>query len=95
MERMEHFHGKLLEGDRVLLDDVDGYIGHHERKKGVKSYFGYFEFPADKSKAVDGKSQYKLVLDDGRFGSIFTDILPTNHPGKVMAEFHITGNLRK
>lgn len=95
MDRMEHIHGKLLDGDRVLIEDVDGYLGAHAKHNGHKSYFGYFEMPADRLKAVDQSCPYKLLLDDGRCGMVFTDILPSNKPGLMMAEFHVTGQLRR
>ncbi len=95
MDRMEHFHGKLLEGDQILLEDIDGYLGHHDRKNGMKTYFGYFELPTERTKAINDRNTYKLVLDDGRCASIFTDIHPTNHPGQSVAEFHVSGSLRK
>ena len=95
MDRMEHFHGKLFEGDRVLLDDVDGYLGHHDRKNGLKTYFGYFEVATDRTEAIDGRNTYKLVFDDGRIGSIYTDIHASNRPGQSLAEFHVSGGLHR
>ncbi len=95
MDRMEHFHGKLFEGDRMLLEDVDGYLGVHDRKNGLKTYFGYFEVPTERTQLIDGRNPYKLVFDDGRFGNIYADLHPSNHPGQSVAEFHISGGLRK
>lgn len=95
MDRMEHIHGKLYDGDKVLVEGIDGYLGHHDRHKGMKSYFGYFEMDAERLKGVDHNNPYRLVLDDGRSAMIFADILPSNKPGQVMAEFHVTGQMRK
>jgi len=94
---MEHIHGKLLaeDGDRVLLDRVDGYLGFHARKNGSKSYFGYFELSPEHTKGLDRNASYRLVLDDGRVGNIYADVHPSNAPGKLVAEFHVTGNLHK
>jgi hypothetical protein len=97
MDRMEHIHGKLLadDEDRVLVDSVDGYLGFHPRKNGTKSYFGYFEVPPEKSIAIDKNCTCRLVLDDGRHGEIYADVHPCNVPGKVLAEFHVSGDLKK
>ena len=97
MERMERIRGKLMadDGSKVLLDKVDGYLGYHARKNGSKSYFGYFEVPPDNSNGLNQNSSYRLVLDDGRVGDIYADVHPSNMPGKMVAEFHVTGNLRK
>src|SRR4051794_26953357 len=47
MDRMEHIRGKLLEedGEKVLIEEVDGYLGSHPRRDGSKIYFGYFGVP--------------------------------------------------
>ena len=37
MERMEHVHAKLREGEATLLDDVDCYLGYHARPNGHKN----------------------------------------------------------
>ena len=97
MDRMEHIHGKLLadNGARVLLEQVDGYLGYHSRKNGMKTYFGYFELPPEDTKRLDQNSPYRLVLDDGRIADIYADIHASNVPGKMVAEFHVTGNLKK
>jgi len=96
MDRMEHFHGKLCQGERILAEGIDGYLGFHARPNGIKSWFGYFEMPSESCKAIDPKSSCKLVLDDGRAGEIFADFHPSNHPGQSLAEFHISATgLRK
>ena len=54
MERMEHFRGKLLDGDQVLLDPVDGYLGCHDMKAGHKNWFGYFELTSEECEVNPG-----------------------------------------
>ncbi len=94
---MEHIHGKLLanDDDKVVIDEVDGYLGSHPRKNGSPSYFGYFELPPEKSKGLDQNTAFRLVLDDGRKGAIYADVHPSNRPGTMVAEFHVTGTLKK
>jgi hypothetical protein len=95
MDRMERIHGKLLaeDGAKVLLDDVEGYLGSHPRRDGSRTYFGFFGFPPEKRKAFDASATYRLVLDDGRSGAISADVHPSQMPGQLVAEFHVEGSL--
>jgi hypothetical protein len=97
MDRMEPIHGKLLadDGIKVLLDPVDGYLGWHPRPQGGKTYFGYFMIPPEKTKSLDEKAAYRLVLDDGRSGEICADVRRCQQPGTLVAEFHVVGNLNR
>ena len=95
MDRMERFHGKLLaeDGAKVLLEDLEGYLGSHPRRNGSRTYFGFFDFPPEKRKAFDDDATYRLVLDDGRSGAIYADVHPSQTPGQLVAEFHVEGGL--
>jgi hypothetical protein len=96
MDRMEHIHGKLLDGGaNVLLDSVDGYLGWHPRPHGGKTYFGYFVVPPEKTKGLDQNTPCLLVLDDGRSGEIYADVRPCQQSGTLVAEFHVLGNLHR
>ncbi len=95
---MEHIHGKLLaeDGEKVLLDEVDGYLGSHPRRDGSPMYFRLLqEIPTGKTKGLDVNSPYRLVLDDGRIGDIYADVHPNHLSGTIVAEFHVTGNLKR
>lgn len=94
MERMEHIRGKILEGDTVVIDPIDGYLASHEHK-GRKTLYGYFEMPSEQLKILNHQTSYRLVLSDGRKGTIYTEIVPSNAAGKSVAEFHVTGTLKK
>ncbi len=94
MERMEHIRGKILEGDRMVLDTVDGYLACHDHK-GRKTFYGYFEMSSAELKVLNHETCYKLVLSDGRKANIYTEIVPSNIQGKSVAEFHISGALKK
>lgn len=97
MDRMEHIHGKLYaeDGTKVIVDSIDGYLGFHSRPNGSKSYFGYFELPREQTKEIDVNAPCRLVLDDGRVGDIYADVHPSNSPGKMLAEFHVTGKMHE
>jgi hypothetical protein len=95
MDHLEHIHGKLLaeDGEKVLLDEVDGYMGWHPKRDGTLSYFGFFDVPYAASKRFDDKAMYRLVLDDGRVGDIYADVRPCQLKGTLVAEFHVNGPL--
>ncbi len=94
MERMEHIRGKILDGEQTVLDPVDGYLACHEHK-GRKTYYGYFEMASEALKVLSHSTCYRMVLSDGRKADIYTEIVPSNIAGKSIAEFHISGFLRK
>jgi hypothetical protein len=94
MEKMEHIRGKILNGEQTVLDQLDGYLAQHDHK-GRKTLFGYFERPTEDLKVLDHQTCYKLVLSDGRKANIYTEIVPSNVAGKSVAEFHISGPLKK
>jgi len=94
MDRMERIRGKILDGENVVLDGIDGYLACHEHK-GRKTLYGYFEMPTEQLKVLNGQTCYRLVLNDGRKANIYTEIVPSNTAGKSLAEFHISGGLKK
>ena len=95
MERMEHVRGQLLDGDQVVLEPIEGYLGCHAMSNGRKTWFGNFALPADKRPSVVVGNRYKLVLGDGRSGDIYVDIHDdSGHPGDYTAEFQIIGGLK-
>jgi hypothetical protein len=94
MEKMEHIRGKILDGDTVVLASVDGYLASHDHK-GRKTLYGYFEMPTEELKVLNQETCYRLVLSDGRKANIYTEIVPSNVAGKSVAEFHISGGLKK
>jgi hypothetical protein len=94
MERMEHVRGKIVEGDTIVIDPVDGYLASHEHK-GRKTLYGYFEMPSEQLKILNNQTCYRLILSDGRKANIYTEIVPSNIAGKSVAEFHVSGTIRK
>jgi hypothetical protein len=95
MERMEHFRGKLLDGDQVFLDPVEGHLGSHTMTSGHKTWFGNFELPTEQRANVSPSIRYKLVFSDGRSGELYIDIHDSNTPGKCTAEFQLIGGLKE
>jgi hypothetical protein len=95
MERMEHIRGSLFDAEELVLGDVDGYLACHESKAGRKTLYGYFEMPTERLRVLDPGRCYRLVLSDGRKGHVYAGVVPSNAPGNSVAEFHVSGPLRK
>ena len=94
MEKMEHIRGKIVDGEQTLVDPVDGYLAYHDHK-GRKTFYGYFEMDTERLKVLNHETCYRLVLSDGRKGNIYTEIVPSNIAGKSVAEFHVSGGMKK
>lgn len=96
MDRMEHFrHAKVLEGETVVLDDVEGHLGFHAKAGGRKQWHGYFELSRDQHLQVGVR--YELVLADGRLAEInASDVPDSDRAGGAthMAHFYVVGELR-
>jgi hypothetical protein len=95
MERMEHFRGKLLNGEEVFLDQIEGYLGFHTTSSGHKTWFGHFEIPIEQRANVNPGIRYKLFLSDGRNGELYVDLHDSNTPGKCTGEFQLIGTLKE
>lgn len=95
MERMEHIRGELFDAEELVLDGVDGYLATHENKGGRKTLYGYFEMETERLGGIDPTRSYRLVLSDGRKGNVYAEVVPGNVPGRSIAEFHVSGPLRK
>jgi hypothetical protein len=97
MERMEHFHSaRLTEGDKTILDNLDGYLGFHIRSQGRKQWYGFFELSNDQQIVMGVR--YRLTLQDGRSVDIHAADVPDSDPkhlGKHMVEFYVSGELRE
>jgi hypothetical protein len=94
MDRMEHIRGSLLEGEQTVVDQLDGYLTCYDRN-GRKSFYGYFEMPSEQLKHLRHETCYCLVLSDGRKGNIYTEVVPSSTVGRSVAEFHVSGGLKK
>jgi hypothetical protein len=95
MDRMEHIRGKLLDGDAVVLEPIEGYLGSISVAKGKrKLWFGCLELPVEDRKRVASGVCYKLLLSDGRSGDLYVDVHDSNVPGKCTAEFQLIGGIK-
>jgi hypothetical protein len=78
------FTGKLLEGDKVVLEAVQGNVDCATDQPGI-IWFGWFE--VNPKTWLDTRTKYRLELDDGRSGEILlTRVMPPETP-KQVAEF--------
>ncbi len=64
---MERFRGQLMDGDRVLLDEIEGSIAIKEGP-GLQEWRGQFWLP-DGDQVQPG-DRYCLIHDDGRAGEL-------------------------
>jgi hypothetical protein len=96
MERMEHFrHAKVLDGDKTVLDDVEGHLGFHEKAHGRKQWHGYFELTREQH--LTSGVRYELMLADGRHAEInAADVPDSERVGAEthIADFYVVGELR-
>ena len=51
--------------------------------------------PTEQLKVLNHEICYRLVLSDGRKANIYTEIVPSREAGKSIAEFHVSGGLKK
>jgi len=94
MDRVERIRGKILHDQDVVLDHIDGFLNCHE-KQGRQTFYGTIELGADQSKLLNNATCYRLVLADGRKCNFYVELVPSNVPGKSIAEFHVTGGFKK
>jgi len=96
MDRMEHFRGRLLHGDELVMDHVEGHLRTKVKpNSGTGEWTGHFEFPAElRSQFVEG-ARYRLALIDGRSGLIHILVKDECEGEAPCASFHGTGTARK
>ncbi len=66
---MEHLRGSILDGQDVILDDVDVSLKVTEDHQGRVEWHGCFAVPSDRCE-LTLKRTYRLVVTDGRSGDI-------------------------
>lgn len=91
MERMEPIRGKLLAGERMLLEDVEGCLGSRIQANGHRAWHGFFELATDRIKQIRSGGPYRLVLEDGRAADLYLVIMPGAVPGLSLVEFSVSG----
>jgi hypothetical protein len=96
MDRTEHFRGKLLSGDHLLFDSIHGLLKTRARPAGGQSeWSGHFEFPPEKRDSLTDGTLYRLILIDGRAGTVHVHISDKDPLGRSLASFHGSGVAKK
>ncbi len=65
---MESFDGKILDGEEIVLESVQGELKRIGSADGPKSLEGVFVAPQDTKLGKD--QSYRLLLSDGRSAQI-------------------------
>ncbi len=96
MDRNERFRGRLMAGDQLILESIEGSLKTHQRTKGVVGeWTGYFDIPTEKAEPLVDGNRYRIVLIDGRSGSVHVRISRPADSDKTAVQFHGTGSFRK
>ena len=85
---MATFHGQLLSGDNVLIEDLEVWIEVEPPKGRTYTWHGGFEVPSGLASHFVGQAIYELHLRDGRKGKIIVTQI-----NDLQAEFQGSGNL--
>ncbi|GIW86971.1 MAG: hypothetical protein KatS3mg108_1295 [Isosphaeraceae bacterium] len=92
---IEHFRGaKILRGEEVLIENLDGILSCREKSSHRREWHGYFE--TQQQIRLESGVHYKLVLNDGRSAEInageIRGVDPTGAKMHVV-EFYVVGDL--
>jgi hypothetical protein len=82
---VERLRGKLLDGDQVVFDEIEGSIAIKEGP-GLQEWRGRFSLP-DGSWVEPGR-KYCLLRDDGRAGRLIVESFGPGATGRDVVEFH-------
>ena len=85
------FRGKLLQGDQIVLDDLDGTVVNTPLPTGLASWSGKFNLPAG---IYVPPGDYRLELDDGRSGVVTVSPVHTLPRQPTVHHFVIFGDLQ-
>lgn len=96
MDRNERFRGRLLAGDQLVLESIEGSLRTHQRTQGaIGEWTGYFDVPSEQAGPIVDGNRYRIVLIDGRSGTVSVRISNGDDSGKAAVQFHGTGTFRK
>ncbi|HWE36431.1 MAG TPA: hypothetical protein VG406_07690 [Isosphaeraceae bacterium] len=94
--RSERFRGKLMAGDQVIFEPVEGQLKSSARPgSGNGDWTGYFEFAPERRESLANGNRYRLVLIDGRSANIYIHIPEDDPLGRTLANFHGQGTFRR
>jgi hypothetical protein len=89
---MEHFQGKLFNGERVLFERVSGVFDDWAHR-GER--IGHLEVHEGNVPMLRSNRPYRLVLDDGRLEKIcFTELLQSGTTGVTTLAFRVPGGVK-
>ena len=95
MERSERFRGRLMAGDKIVLEEIEGLLRSHKRPGGaVGEWTGHFELPDEAENLVVEGNRYRIVLIDGRSGTVSVRIRAADDAIRRIVQFHGTGMVR-
>lgn len=96
MDRTERFRGRLMAGDRLVYEPVEGFLKTHQRAGGaIGEWTGHFDVPASMPEPLVEGNRYRLVLIDGRSGSVNLHVTRGDEETPSRAQFHGTGTFRR
>ena len=90
---MQHFRGRLRDGDRIIFEQLTGYL---ENEGGPAKTSGRLEVHQGGLLAshLPGDHPYRLELEDGRAGTIdLTKVHASDSSGIAYVEFRLAGEL--
>jgi hypothetical protein len=85
-----------MQGTDTLLDNLEGQLKSLARGTGPQGeWSGHFEYPERiKGNLIEG-TRYRLVLIDGRSGHIHLHKVANDPMGRMLANFHGQGMIRR
>lgn len=86
---MQHFSGKILHDDQIIIENIEGILSVDEQLGRMKSWQGTFDLPTGKN--IEVGALYCLELDDGRSGKIRIERVQSNNTGTNAVEFQGSG----
>jgi len=96
MDRIERIRGKLLAGNQIIVDPIEGQLRSRPRPNGPKGdWSGHLDLPPEICGNIDHGARYRLLLTDGRSGDIYVHVGEVDALGRCQADFHGNGLVRK
>ena len=98
MVRTERFRGRLMAGDVVIHEKLEGQLKSLPRGTSAQGeWTGHFEMPVDLRERVIEGNRYRIVLIDGRSGHVSIHVRDneTDPLEPTLAQFHGTGSVRR
>ena len=85
-----------MAGDRIVIDPIHGFLKSSQRSGGVVvEWTGHFECPAEHREAVISGNRYRIVLIDGRSGTVAVRHKEAEPDEPPMINFHGTGTVKR